>query len=144
MEIADIGLKIKKINDSLQKRADKTMQELDVTFSQHHILVYLIHLENKTVSLKTLEKEFKVSQATMAGLIKRMEEKGIVKTHIAQDDKRIKMVSISEKGISICEKSRKMILKGEEVITSVYSKDELKQFTSYLDRLYEVLNKENA
>ncbi len=143
MEIVDIGFKIKKINDKLQKKADKTMEELDITFSQHHILVYLIHLENKTCSLKTLEKEFKVSQATMAGLIKRMEEKEIVKTHIGENDKRIKMVTITEKGILICQKSREMMMKGEETIKSIYSQEELNNLTNYLERLYKILDKED-
>ena len=62
MEIVDVGFKIKKINDSLQKKADKSMEEMDLTFSQHHVLVYLIHCENHETSLKNVEKEFMFGQ----------------------------------------------------------------------------------
>ena len=142
MEIVDVGFKIKKINDSLQKKADKSMEEMDLTFSQHHVLVYLIHCENHETSLKNVEKEFKVSQATMAGIVRRLEEKKMLDSYTLKSDKRNKMIKLTIKGIDVCEKSKEMMKNSEKKIRSIYSEEELKNFLDYLDRLYLLLNKE--
>ncbi len=138
-DVVDIGFKIKKINDLLCKKADETMQELDVTFSQHHVLVYLIHCENNTASLKTLEKKFKVSQATMAGIVKRLEEKEVITSYYLPDDKRIKMVKLTQKGIAICERSRELMVKSEGRMKSLFTETELENFVEYLNRIYKEL-----
>lgn len=141
-EIVDIGFRIKKINDLLLKKADEKMQEMDLTFSQHHILIYLIHCENHVSTLKELEHKFHVSQATMAGIVKRMEEKQIVASYTSSKDKRIKLVQLTDKGYGICEKSRKTMERSEKEMRSLYSDDEMKLFDQYLDRLYSLLSKE--
>ena len=102
--IVDIGFRIKKINDLLCKRADKTMQEMGVTFSQHHVLVYLVHQKNHTSTMKELEHDFMVSQATMAGIVKRMEEKNYIRSYYSENDRRIKFVCLTKNGEEICEK----------------------------------------
>ncbi len=144
MDNVDIGYKIKKINDVLQKRADETMREMDVTFSQHHVLIYLIHCEDHTSTLKTMEKKFKVSQATMAGLVKRLEEKGMVESYSLESDKRIKMVKISDKGKEVCNKSKELIIQSEQRIREIFTSEEIKQFIDYLDRMYKYLDKETS
>ena len=144
MKVVDIGYKIKKINDLLQKRADETMKELDVTFTQHHVLVYLVHCENHTSSLKSIEKDFKVSQATMAGIVVRLEEKGMINSYTLSSDKRVKMVSLTDKGLAVCQKSRELCMKSEDRIRSIYSEEEMANFTKYLDHLYEMLQKEDG
>lgn len=142
-DVVDIGFRFKKINDLLCKKADETMQGLDVTYSQHHVLVYLIRSENMTASLKTLEKKFRVSQATMAGIVKRLEEKEVVTSYTLPNDKRIKMVTLTEKGISICNRSRELMIMSENKMKALYTKEELDTFVSYLDRLYKALNEED-
>ena len=142
-DIIDIGFRFKKINDLLCKRADETMQDLDVTFSQHHVLVYLIHSENMTASLKTLEKKFRVSQATMAGIVKRLEEKEVITSYTLPNDKRIKMVSLTEKGINICNRSRELMIMSENKMKALYTQEELENFVNYLERLYKALSKED-
>lgn len=142
-DVVDIGFRFKKINDLLCKKADETMQGLDVTYSQHHVLVYLIRSENQTASLKTLEKKFRVSQATMAGIVKRLEEKEVVTSYTLPNDKRIKMVQLTEKGAGICERSRELMIMSENKMKALYTKEELDTFVSYLDRLYKALNEED-
>lgn len=141
MRDLDIGFKIKKINDFLQKNADKSMEEMNLTFIQHHVLVYLIHCENNEASLKTVEKEFKVSQATMAGIVKRLEEKGMLESYTLKNDKRVKMLKLTDKGFKLCQESKKKMIGFEKKIKNLYSKDELNNFMDYLDRLYKVLEK---
>lgn len=141
-DIIDLGFRIKKINDLLCKRADELMQELGVTFSQHHILIYLIHCEDYTSSLKDMEHRFRVSQATMAGIVKRMEEKEVITSYYSPNDKRVKMVRLTKKGEEICEQTKIIMKKKEQSIRSLYSEEEMMDFDNYLSRLFHSLDEE--
>ncbi len=141
--IVDIGFRIKKINDLLCKRADKTMQDMGVTFSQHHVLVFLVHQENHTSTMKELEHSFMVSQATMAGIVKRMEEKKYIRSYYSENDRRIKYVCLTKNGEEICEKTHALMQKCEKKMQSLYTKEEMMAFDEYLDRLFDLLDKED-
>lgn len=136
----DIGFRIKKINDALTKTADQAMKEMDVTFSQHHVLVYLDHQPDKKATLKSIEHAFHVSQATMAGIAKRMEEKGIIEYVSDPNDKRIKLVQLTDEGLNICHKSKSLMIESEQKMRSLYTEKEMKQFEEYLDRLFHLLD----
>lgn len=142
-DIVDLGFRIKKINDLLCKRADEMMQEMGVTFSQHHILIYLMHRENHTSTLKDMEHRFRVSQATMAGIAKRMEEKEVITSYFSPNDKRVKMVCLTKKGEEICEQTRMIMKKSEQAMRSLYSEEEMVEFDKYLSRLFHALDKED-
>lgn len=139
----DIGYRLKRIDDLMHKDANNMLDEHGVTFSQHHVLKYLDCAKDNTVPLKELERFFHVSQASMAGIVKRLEEKNYVTCFYKEDDKRIKYVMLSSEGKKISELSKKYIKKKEEKIISIYTKEELEQFYEYLDRLYKFLGGEN-
>lgn len=138
----DVGFRLKKINDLLQKRADQQMKELGLTFSQHHVLVYLVHQDMHTATLKDLEHTFRVAQATMAGIVVRLEEKGLIESFICTDDKRIKMVRLTEEGKKVCDISYKQMHEKDEQLRSMYTSEEIENFDDYLFRLYEALLQE--
>lgn len=144
-QILDIGFRIKKINDLLCKRADESMQKMGVTFSQHHVLVYLSRQESQSASLKQMEHEFRVSQATMAGIAKRSEEKEMIASYISPSDKRIKVVCLTKKGATVLEESRKKMQAAEEGMKKLFTEEEMKQFDMYLNRLFQsLLDKEEG
>lgn len=137
----DIGLRIKMINELMAKDCNRMLEDLDLTFTQHHVLVYLDHQENKITTLKDIEKTFKVAQATMAGIIKRLELKGYVVTSYKSNDKRAKFVTLTDSGLKVCKESFKHVVKTEETIESVFNQQEIEQLCSYLDRLFYQIEK---
>lgn len=140
----DFGYQLKRIDDLMHKDANNMLEKEGVTFSQHHVLVFLAKREDRTATLKEIEKFFKVSQATMAGIVKRLEEKGFVKSYYKENDKRIKYVSISKKGEDVCKISHQYILNKEKKISSLYSKEELEKLEELLTRLYMFLESESS
>lgn len=137
----DTGYRLKRINDLLHKRANNMLEKYGVTFSQHHVLLYVNCKEDKTCKLKEIEKFFNVSQATMAGLVKRLEEKNLLNCFYKENDKRIKYVSLSEKGQEMCNLTDAYVKDLEKKILDLYSEEEMNQFVDYLDRLYDFLEK---
>ena len=141
-EIKDIGLRIKKIDDLLCKHADYNLNKLGITFAQHHALVYLIHQDNHEAPLKQIESHFRVSQATMAGIAKRMEERGLISSYTSEKDKRIKFVKLTNKGEEICKQTKIYMQENEQKMRSLYTEEEMLVLDEFLNRLFNALDTE--
>lgn len=89
----------KKIHDNVEKRGNAKLKEVDLTLVQGHILGYLRHSEGGRAPLKEVERQMKVAQSTTAGIVARLESKRFVETISSPEDKRIKIVMITELGI---------------------------------------------
>ncbi len=94
-----LGWKLKQIHEAIQRQANSDLQEMDLTLSQHHALLYLSAREDHTADLKELERHFCVAQATMAGIAQRLESKGYVEALQHPTDKRIKLIRLTEQGL---------------------------------------------
>lgn len=140
----DLALKLKKIHDLMEKTANREALRLNVTFSQHHILMYLLHAGNDAVALKELEKQFGVAQSTMAGIVQRLEEKKLVSCFRDPADTRVKKVSLTDRGKEICEKSRRNMKAGVSRMTSRMSGEEKKELNRLLDILYETIRDDQS
>ena len=140
----ELGLQIKKVNDLLEKQANRSLQEMDLTFSQHHVLVHLLFSENHTARLKELEKYFRVAQATMAGIVVRLESKGLVVSGIDPDDRRIKVVTLTDKGEEACRESREKFKQIGELILSRLEPEEAQELGRLLDIVYTVLKEDEG
>ncbi len=132
----NLGLLLKKIHNEMKKRVDFDMQKMDLTFSQHHVLMYLRHQNKQSVSLKELEKHFSVAQSTMAGIVKRLEERGFITAYMDDKDKRVKKIKLSKQGIQICEKSCVNMQEKERELSAVLTKQEKKELVKLLEKLY--------
>ncbi len=133
---SDLGFVIKKINEVLYKNGNANMKALGVTMSQAQFLLYLQWIENQKVGYKDLERHFGVSQATVAGIVARLLEKGMVETQVDPDDARAKQVVLSEKGKKTCEAARVGMLEMEKVMVSGLSDSEHKELLSLLWKVY--------
>ena len=132
-----VGLKIKIISELISKYINNSIRtgETDVTFQQMSILKYLSHNPGRTASLKELEKNFGTAQATMAGMVVRLEEKGLVNTFHSEEDKRVKMVRLSDQAWKFLKEHRNHREETESAIVSDLKPEEIEE----LDRLLNVI-----
>ena len=84
------GQLIKMLHDRLEKIANNTLREKDLTMMQISVLMELQKAEQKQRSMKELERKFCVAQSTVAGIISRLEQKRFVEAVGDASDKRIK------------------------------------------------------
>ncbi|MBR3344577.1 MAG: MarR family transcriptional regulator [Solobacterium sp.] len=138
----DLGFKIKKINDMIEKGINHRLQELDLTFSQHHVLVYLERQENKTARLKELEKHFNVAQPTMAGIVVRLESKGLVRSSLLPEDRRVKVVTLTDSGSQLLHESFLSMRNGEKLLVSKLNDNEKEELGRLLDILYSTIQEQ--
>ena len=113
-ELAGFGWYIKRIDNALAREACRNVQSHNLTMQQSHLLFVLSDAENHTRTLKELESIFGCAQSTLAGLVTRLEKKGLVEGFTDPRDRRIKHVRLTESGAEMRQTCHKDILQSEK------------------------------
>ena len=100
MKKKSIGGIIKYISDKVRQKADNNLKDHNVTLSQVRVLNFLWR-ENGSCSQKQIEDFLQVSHPTVVGLVSRMEQSGYIQTSVSPDDKRNKIVTVTDSGMSL-------------------------------------------
>ncbi len=99
MQMEDtIPCMIKKINDRMRSGFDQAMKKHGLTFSQARVLRHL-RIRGGVSTQKEIEDYLDVKHPTVVGLVARLEGNGFVETCTDPDDRRNKLVKITEKAI---------------------------------------------
>lgn len=132
------GELIKRLNGILEKRANKSLNEDGVTFSQMKLLCILE--KDGSLTLKELEKYFCVAQATIAGIVVRLEKKGLIESFYSPEDKRAKHICLTEDGVRMCEHARCSMERNEQWLLASLNEDEKKELHRLLQKIYDDVN----
>ena len=137
--IAGYGWFFKRIDNALAKEANQNLQALNLTMQQNHALVMLVTAPGQTLPLKAMEERFGAAQSTVAGLVSRLEKKGLVEAACDPGDKRVKLVRLTEEGQRLCAISRQNVVASEERLTSLLSPEEKEALLRCLEKVYEAV-----
>lgn len=129
------GIFIHQIHNTLEKSMNNQLRKKDLTLSQMNVLLTLVSVPEKRLSFKELEKRLTLAQSTTAGLISRLEQKGLVAVLGDKDDKRVKYVEITALGIKYCEDAKLEMDDTEEKLVSCLTETERKTFLSLLKKV---------
>lgn len=135
------GILIHQIHNTIEKRMNNQLRKKGLTLSQMNVLIALVSVSEKKLSFKELEKRLTLAQSTTAGLISRLEQKGLVSVLGDKRDKRIKYVEITTLGIKYCEDAKLEMNDIEEKIAACLSETERKTFLSLLKKVNNVFMK---
>lgn len=134
-----IGLIIKQIHDSLEKRANNDLKDKDLTMMQMSILIALINADKEFLSMKELEQHFNVAQSTVVGIISRLKQKRLVEILSDAKDKRVKLVHITAAGKVCCKDAGSHMDKVEKLLLKNLSDEEQNILNSLLIRVLDNL-----
>ncbi len=137
--IAGYGWYIKRIDNALEKEANQNLQSLNLTMQQNRVLILLAHAEQHTLSLKALEEHFGAAQSTVAGLVSRLEKKGLIEAVSAPADRRIKLVRLTGEGLALHQRGRQGVIESEARLTAHLSPEEREVFLHCLKKVYEAV-----
>ncbi|MCC8060561.1 MAG: MarR family transcriptional regulator [Clostridiales bacterium] len=131
----------KQIDVKMTRRANEQFDAYGVTFMQVQMLRFLREMDadSAAIPLKTLERHFKVAQSTAAGIIVRLEKKGMVKGVTPADDRRQKFIGLTEKGKALCVSIEEDMLEGERVLLSNLKEEETEQLYRLLKKVNEAI-----
>ena len=138
----NLGLLLKKISESMHRRANADLQQMDLTFAQMHVLVRLHHAPAYTLRLKELEGCFCLAQSTVAGLAARLEKKGLVETVADPADRRVKRIRLTRRGESVCEAGRENVRRSEAHLVSRLTEAERQELRRLLTIVYDTVQEE--
>lgn len=132
---APYGWLVKRIAHRLEQNMNNFLKPYNITIMQSWVLLYLKD-DKDCCTYKELEREFEVSQPTMAGIISRLEQKELVITSQNDKDKRIKKVRISDKGLDLIILVCDHLQESEDDIIRGFFDKEQETFHSLLERAY--------
>ena len=130
------GILFKQIYDDLEKRVNDTLRYTDLTLAQMAALLIIREKSDKQMPLKELERSLRIAQSTTAGIVSRLEQKGFVESLGQEDDKRIKIVSITAKGEQCCIEADKNLTRIEQEVLSKLTKTEKDKLLLLLKKIH--------
>ena len=137
--IAGYGWFIKRIDNALEKEANQNLQALNLTMQQNRVLILLAHAQEHTLSLKALEEHFGAAQSTVAGLVSRLEKKGLIEAVTDPSDRRIKLARLTEAGVRLHNQGHQMLVESEKRLTANLSPEEKEIFLACRQKGYEAV-----
>lgn len=141
MQKETYGIFIHQIHNTIEKSVNNQLRKQGLTFSQMNVLLTLASVPGKRLSFKELEKRLTLAQSTTAGLISRLEQKGLAAVLGDKDDKRIKYVEITALGTKYCEDAKLEMNDTEEKLVSCLTETEKKTFLSLLKKVNDTFMK---
>lgn len=98
----DPGFLLKIINARFSQNGDKHFARFGLTVAQFDVLEELWFAPGHKLSFKELEQRLCVAQSTTFCTVTRLEKKGFVQKLDDSYDKRVKHITLKEKGAAIC------------------------------------------
>lgn len=138
----NIGYNIKIISKEFEKAKEKNLRKLNLTSQQINIILYLAKHEKVLINQKMLEKHFSLSNATISGILKRLEIKKYIYRSYIEDNKKEKYIFLDQAGIEIKNELYKGVRDMELKVLNGFLDDEKKLLIEYLKRIQNNLKEE--
>lgn len=133
------GQLIKQLDNAIESKVNNCLRRRNMTMTQSWVLSILNERRNRTCSLKDLEERLGVAQSTCFGIIRRLQEKELVTCFSPDNNKRIKLVSITPAGRKCCNAVTKEAAAVESKLLSCLSEEELESLRANLLKIQDSL-----
>ena len=125
---------IKKLDKVFKQNFNQELERVGLTFSQMRVLRFLEGNPNTNITQKDISKGLDIQHSTTIGLLKRMQEKGLVTVVVDEDNRRCRNIFLTSKAEEIsCEMERGRTIMENRVVAS-FTEEEKEIF-------YRLLNK---
>lgn len=129
---------IKKLSNQLSRVLDHSPElkaDNNVTGMQRWVIGYLAHGSKGDVYQKDIEKEFDIRRSTASGILRLMEENGLIKREPVSTDARLKKIVLTEKAKQFHQKIEVEVVKMEHIVTDSLTKEEVDVFLAVADKI---------
>ena len=136
MQISNLVPLIKMNVGKLEKDMNRDLMQYGITCSQARVILVLYESADGILSMKELEKTFQVTQQTMLGIVKRLENKNLVERCSDSQDSRIKRIRLTSDGASLGENVYKSFCHTQVKINQALTEKEQDTLRVLLNKLY--------
>jgi DNA-binding MarR family transcriptional regulator len=130
-----LGILIKFIHNAIERDCNSMLKEMNLTTAQLDVLMYLLMNQEKEVNQIDIEKEFKVKNPTVTGILKRLENKGLIVRTVGEKDARRKKIMVTDKSRVM---KIKVLEKGEMIenrLLAGFSDKDKEELRGFLERM---------
>ena len=126
-------LQVARTNSKCHQALNALLEKVGLSLAQHEVLVW-IH-RRSGLTQKDLSEQLLVVKSNVSALLKKLEDRGLVRRTTDPDDSRNKKLSLTAKGRRLVEKSFALQNKVVEAMTSVLTDAEIEQVKSMMRRI---------
>lgn len=128
------GILIKKLDKVFKQNFNQELERVGLTFSQMRVLRFIEDNPKMKITQKDISNELDIKHSTTIGLLKRMQEKGLVRVVVDEDNRRCRNIFLTKKAEDISYEMER----GREIMESRV----VKSFTDEeKETFYRLLNK---
>ena len=107
---------------------NQRMQQKDITSSQSDVIRYLLKHRDGPVSAGDLMRQLSLAPSTMAGLLKRLEHKGLITRWPDATDARKIIITLTPEGLALEDYLKENAARTEEILLRGMTKAEQDEF----------------
>lgn len=132
-----VGGILHKIAHKMSTNANRDMQEYNLTGVQAKVLIYLyFNSDKQEIYQKDIEQHLNLTNPTVTGIVKRLEEKGMIKRYTCENDARYRCHILTAAGFNFSKYAWQYFENEKEAqLLSGFSKDERDVLISLLNRV---------
>ena len=137
-----IGPRLKYLNHALVRKFTETAREMGVeerSIIHGRILAYLYGRRGEAVFQKDLEEQFNVTRSAVAGIVKRMEQRGDILRESVDSDARLKRLRLTPRAEASCRRTMEAMDRVEDLAVRGLTPEQLDQFFAVCDVIRENL-----
>ena len=135
-----LGVSFKIIANTIKRTINQSL-DYNLTDNQMFILIYVAKNQSKKDILqKDIEKILNIRRSTTTEILQIMERENLIKRIAVLDDKRLKKIILSDKGLNYVKQFEKKIKQVEKCLLNDISEEEQEQFFKVLEKIKTNLN----
>lgn len=122
------------IQQLMDTRANKLFATLDLSRSQFSVLLHFSHNPERHWTVTALAQVMEMNQPGVTKVVKKLLEKGLLKTYPNEEDSRVKLLGITGKGLRYLDKASQQFRPRVAAIFQNWSDQELQQLRTLLEK----------
>lgn len=130
-----VAILIKKTALAIEKLSNQVLAPYDLSHAQYKIMMMLYRNPDKTIRQTDIEEKFSLTNPTVTGIIQNLEKKGLVQRIQNPNDKRSKLLCLTDHAIEIKEELRALGEELETLTTDNLTEEECDQLCGLLKKI---------
>ncbi len=138
------SFKFKLIHEVFANMFNRQLREDDMTFSQLMVISILWERRDQKVTQKDISEALHIKHPTTIGLLKRLEEKEMVKIVVDPENMKYRNIAITEKGEKFIEMNKERRNKMNAILVDGMNEQEIEMLRTLLDRVIDNMASMNS
>lgn len=132
-----VAILIKKTALVIEKLSNQVLAHYDLSHTQYKIMMMLYRNSDRAIRQTDIEEKFSLTNPTVTGIIQNLEKKHLVERVQNPEDKRSKLVCLTERAFSVRDELNLLGEALEEQVTEGLSEEECAQLCTLLNKMLE-------